>query len=33
MYINPFWAGVSATVLAELLGFVLFTIVVAVKNK
>ena len=27
MYINPFWAGVLATILAELVCFVIFVVV------
>lgn len=33
MYINPFWAGVLATILIEAIGFVGFIIFINSKGK
>ena len=33
MYINPFWAGVIATILAELVAIVSYAVISALKKK
>ncbi len=32
MYINPFWLGVITTVLVEIVGFMIFAIIAAIKG-
>jgi hypothetical protein len=33
MYINPFWAGVAATILAEVAALVVCAVVVSVRKR